>query len=278
MLGITFYHGLVKKYVIIFGSLFNDITIERVDSDDVAVKSMKIPLAYGPKERYLARQLQNEDLQRPVSMVYPRMAFEITNFRYDSSRKLNSRDKCTTGSSSAGTLVVQYNPVPYNIDFRLSIIARNSDDALRIVEQILPFFNPVLTVSAKLIPEMDYEASKIPIILNSVKEEELYEDGFTSKEYVIWTLDFTMKAQLYGPTSTSKIIKEVTVNFEIPEGDITATTMAAAEVQEHVYVRPGLDANGNPTVLLANSVALANISSTDAYGFITTFVSDFQGE
>jgi hypothetical protein len=275
MLGKTWYFGLIRKYVTIFGTLFNDVYINRVDSNDNTVKTIKVPIAYGPKERYLTRDIQNPDQLRPVSLVYPRMAFEITDVRYDSDRKLNSLARNTTGSSHKGNLHVQNNPVPYNIGFRLSIICRNSDDALRIVEQIIPFFTPVLNVSANLIPEMNYGNTTLPLILNSVNQEEVYEGEFTSKEFVLWTLDFTMKGFLYGPTNEAKIIKEVFVNFEITEGsNITSADIGHTAIQEHIYIRPGLTANGQPTSNVATSIPIANIGSSDAYGFIVDYVRD----
>ena len=274
MLGKTWYFGLIRKYVTIFGTLFNDIVINRVDSSDNTTKTIKVPIAYGPKERYLTRQIQNEDLLRPVSLVYPRMAFEITDIRYDSDRKLFTLGKATTGSSNKGTLYTQNNPVPYNISFRLSIIARNSDDALRIVEQIIPYFTPNLNVSANLISEMNYGNITLPLTLNNVGQEELYEGDFTSKEYIIWTLDFTLKAFLFGPTNESKVIKEIFVNFEIPDGDITASVIGTTEIQEHVYVRPGLTTSNTATSNVDASVAVTNISATSAYGFIVDYVRD----
>jgi hypothetical protein len=274
MLGQTWYFGLIRKYVTIFGTLFNDILINRVDSSDNTTKTIKVPIAYGPKERYLTRQSQNDDLLRPVSLVYPRMAFEITDIRYDSDRKLSTIGKSTTGSSNKGNLHTQNNPVPYNISFRLSIIARNSDDALRIVEQIIPYFTPNLNVSANLISEMNYGNITLPLTLNDVGQEELYEGDFTSKEYIIWTLDFTLKAFLYGPTNDSKVIKEIFVNFKIPDGDITTSAIATTETEEHIYIRPGKTAGNTATSNAAASVAVANINSTDAYGFIVEYIRD----
>lgn len=274
MLGKTWYFGLIRKYVTIFGTLFNDIIINRVDSDSATTKSITVPIAYGPKERYLTRLNQNDDLLRPVSLVYPRMAFEITDVRYDPERKLSSIGKCSTGSSHDGLLHTQSNPVPYNIGFRLTIITRNSDDALRIVEQIIPYFTPILNVSANLIPEMNYGNITLPLVLNSVSQEETYEGDFTSREHVIWILDFTLKGFLYGPTTNSKVIKEVFVNFELPEGDIDSSVIGTTEVEEHIYIRPGLTVGGEPTSNVDASVAVANINATDAYGFIIDYVRD----
>jgi hypothetical protein len=274
MLGRTWYFGSIRKYVTIFGSLFNDISINRVDSDDKTVKTIKVPISYGPKERYLTREEQNPDLLRPISMVYPRMAFEITSVTYDSSRKLNPIGKCTSGSSSSGTLKTQYNPAPYNIGFSLSIIARNSDDALRIVEQILPFFNPSINVTANLIPEMNYDPVTIPISLEAVQQGEAYTGPFESQEFVIWNLYFNLKGYIYGPIQDSKVIKEIFVNFYTPSGDLNAANMEAATIQEHIYIRPGLTANGEPTSNTSDSVAISQIDSTDAYGFIINYVRD----
>jgi hypothetical protein len=274
MLGETWYHGTIRRYVIVFGSLFNDIDIHRAEVPGKAPRSMRVPLSYGPKERYLTRQFQNPDLLRPVSLVYPRMAFEIINFRYAPDRKLNSYGRSTAGSSKAGSLHVQYNPVPYDIDFRLTIITRNTDDALRIVEQIIPMFTPVLNVSAELIPDMHYPATTLPITLERVEQQELYEDSFTTREYVIWSLDFTMKAYLYGPTHDSKVIKEINVNFHIPDGQITSASIANSSRQEHIYVRPGLTADGQPTTNVAASVNVSQISANSNYDFIIDFERD----
>lgn len=276
MLGSTWYHGMIRKYVILFGSLFDDISISRVDSNNDTVKTLKVPIQYGPKERYLAREIQNPELNRPISFTYPRMSFEITDIKYAADRKLNSNDVCRTGSiSDTSTMGVQNNPVPYDISFRLSIIARNSDDALRIVEQILPFFSPMLNVSVNLIPEMNYGNVTVPVLLTSVSQDENYQGEFESPENVIWTLDFVLKGNMYGPVILGgKVIKEVYVNFYTPAGNNLAASVGLTPNSEHVYVRPGLTANGEPTANAADSVSISSISSTDDYGFIINYVRD----
>lgn len=276
MLGYNWYFGLVRNYVVLFGSLFNDIEINRVDTDGNNVQTLKIPLSYGPKERYLTREAENPDLLRPISYVFPRMAFEITDFRYDSDRKLNSQNKSTTTISNTGNLQAQLNPVPYNLGFKLSIISRNTDDALRIVEQILPYFTPTLNTSINLVPEMNYGNTTIPITLNSVAQEELYEGSFDSKEYVVWTLDFTLKGWFYGPMSSGAIIKEITINFDIPSdvnNTILPTDIGNTPSSESINITPGLDANGNPTSIAANSIPISQISANSNYGFIVDFIN-----
>ena len=269
MLGQSWYNGSIRKYVALFGTIFNDVYIERVDSNGNEVKTIKIPVAYGPKERYLTREEQNPDLLRPVNQVWPRMAFEITDIRYDSDRKLNTLKKNTTGSSSSGTLNSQLNPVPYNIAFKLTIISRNTEDGMRIVEQILPYFTPALNVSIDIIPEMNYGPITIPLILNNVNQEELYENSFENKEYVLWTLNFTMKSYVYGPLSSGAVIKEININFEGPSGFITPSIIGTLPPNETVYVRPGLTANGQPTSDANTTIPVANIYSNSNYGIIS---------
>ena len=121
---------------------------------------------------------------------------------------------------------------------------------------------------------MNYGNITLPLTLNDVGQEELYEGDFTSKEYIIWTLDFTLKAFLYGPTNESKVIKEIFVNFKIPDGDITTSAIATTETEEHIYIRPGKTAGNTATSNAAASVAVANINSTDAYGFIVEYIRD----
>lgn len=263
MLGHNFYFGLIRKYVTIFGALFDDISISREDN-----KSIKVPIAYGPKERYLARLEQNPDLLRPVSQVWPRMAFEIASISYDSSRKLDPNGHCTTGSSSAGTLKVQNNPAPWNINFRLSLISRNTEDALRVLEQILPFFSPTLNVTADLIPEMNYAPITLPITLLQTNMDEIYEGSFDDREYVTIDLLFELKGYMYGPISTSKVIKEVFVNLYTPSTNTAVQGVGTSSNPEVVYVRPGLTANGTPTSNSAASIALNQISANSDYGFI----------
>lgn len=271
MLGSHFYHGLIRKYVILFGSLFNDIYVDRVDASNVTQKTIKIPLQYGPKERYLARFQQNPDLLREVSMVFPRMSFEMTDVYYDQTRKLNSVGRNTAVGSYADQLGQVYNPVPYNFDFELSIISRNTEDAVRIVEQILPYFTPQWSETLNLVPEANISMD-IPIILNTTKCVDTYENNFEYKEWVIWTMTFTLKGYLYGPVRRSAIIKQSSANLRaVPSGDID-DYIGAVEDSVHIDVSPGLTANGKPTSNVSNSIPVEQIKADDDYGFITDFI------
>lgn len=269
MLGHHFYHGILRKLVIYFGSVFDDIYIDRIDSTGEAKQTIKIPLQYGPKERYLTRYQQNPDLLREVSMVFPRMAFELTNVQYDAQRKLNSIGRNSATTSYTDQLGNVYNPVPYNFDFELSIISRNTEDALRIIEQILPFFTPQWTETLILVPEANISMD-VPLILNTVRCVDTYENNFEAKEWVIWTLTFTIKSYLYGPVSRQSVIKDVNVNLDVPPtGNIGDYIGTFTEPTIHIEVTPGLTANGQPTSNAAASIPASQIKATDNYGFIT---------
>ena len=277
MLGSSFYYGTIRKYVTLFGSMFNDIYIDRVDTSNNALQSMRVPISYGPKDRYIARAQQNPDLLRPVSMVFPRMSFEINTIEYDPSRKLNTIGRNSGQNAYTNNVNTQFNPVPYNFNITLSVIARNADDATRIVEQILPFFTPEWTTALKLIPDLSIEMD-IPIVLNSVALEDSYEGDFESKQFIIWTLGFTLKGYLYGPINKKNIIKQVEINFYTPTTNTAAQGVGNTTVAEYVIVTPGLDANGNPTTLPANSIPLSQITANSNYGFIVEFLSNYEVE
>jgi T4-like virus Myoviridae tail sheath stabiliser len=269
MLGSHFYHGLIRKYVILFGSLFNDIYIDRVDANGVTQRSIKVPLQYGPKERYLTRYQQNPDLLREVSMVFPRMSFEITRVSYDPDRKLNSIGKVPTVSTNKSTLSTQYNPVAYNFDITLSIISRNTEDAVRIVEQIMPFFTPQWTETLNLIPDMNISVD-IPIVIKNVTTVDTYASNFEDKEWVLWEMTFTLKGYLYGPIRRQSVIKEVIVNDYIPANTISEG-VGNTDPSQTFNVTPGLTANGEPTSNAAQSIPASQISASDNYGFIIDF-------
>ena len=213
MLGSTFYHQTVRKYVAVFGTLFNDLNIERKNSSGTVIEKIKVPLAYGPKQKWLLA-IQESTLSRKVSAVrVPRMGFALTGLAYDSVRKLNTIGRNIAANTAAGTssLMTQYNPVPYNFDFSLFILVKNAEDGTQILEQILPYFTPEFTVTINTIPEMGIKAD-IPIVLNSINYEDNYKGDFAERRSIIYTLGFTTKFYLYGPITSSKVIKTVQVD------------------------------------------------------------------
>ncbi len=209
MLGQQFYHETIRKVVVAFGTVFNDIHLVRKDNDGSIIQSMKVPLAYGPRQKFLVRLREDADLTKQVAVTLPRIGFEITGLSYDPGRKLNrvQQFKKVKGTT-AKQLDTQYMPVPYNVDFELYILSKQSDDALQIVEQILPYFQPDYTVTINDNTDMGIKRD-VPIILNSVGYEDDYEGDFTSRRSIIYTLAYTAKFYLYGPVTSSKVIKTV---------------------------------------------------------------------
>jgi len=213
MLGQQFYHETIRKVVIAFGTMFNDIHLVRKDNDGDVIQSMKVPLAYGPRQKFLARLAEDPDLTKQVAVTLPRIGFEITGLSYDPSRKLNrvQKYKKVKGSKS-DKLDMQYMPVPYNLGFELYLLSKNSDDALQIVEQILPYFQPDYTLAVNDMTDM-HGSKDVPIILNSISYEDDYADSdFAARRSIIYTLDFTAKFYLYGPVTSQGVIKTVQVD------------------------------------------------------------------
>ena len=214
MLGQQFYHETMRKIVVSFGTLFNNIQIVRKNSTGTIVQSMKVPLAYGPQQKFLARINADPALGAKVAVTLPRLGFEMTGITYDPTRKLNRVQKFRKVKSStddSNKLDTQYMPVPYNINFTLYAMAKNSDDALQIVEQILPFFQPDYTLTINDMADMGIKRD-VPIILNDVSYEDNYQGDFTERRAIIYTLAFTSKFYLYGPVTSSSVIKTVQVD------------------------------------------------------------------
>ena len=214
MLGQQFYHETMRKIVVSFGTLFNNIQIVRKNSAGAIVQSMKVPLAYGPQQKFLARLNADPALGAKVAVTLPRLGFEMTGITYDPTRKLNRVQKFRKVKSSgddSGKLDTQYMPVPYNIEFTLYAMAKNSDDALQIVEQILPYFQPDYTLTINDMADMGIKRD-VPIILNDVSYEDNYQGDFTERRAIIYTLTFTAKFYLYGPVTSSSVIKTVQVD------------------------------------------------------------------
>jgi hypothetical protein len=214
MLGQQFYHETMRKIVVSFGTLFNNIQIVRKNSAGTIVQSMKVPLAYGPQQKFLARINADPALGAKVAVTLPRLGFEMTGITYDPTRKLNRVQKFRKVKSStddSNKLDTQYMPVPYNINFTLYAMAKNSDDALQIVEQILPYFQPDYTLTINDMADMGIKRD-VPIILNDVSYEDNYQGDFTERRAIIYTLAFTAKFYMYGPVTSSSVIKTVQVD------------------------------------------------------------------
>jgi hypothetical protein len=267
-----FYFDLFRKYIILFGTLFNNIRITRTDSAGNITMLERVPLGYGPKDKMLARVVQDPNIDRPTATYpLPMISFEMSSFAYDGTRKLQTVNRIAHNNASDSTQrSYDYVPVPYNIGFKLSILCKNAEDGTKIVEQILPYFTPDWTVTAIIIPEMDIKHD-IPIVLTNVGLDDVYDGEFKDRRSMVWTLDFILKGYLYGPVRTSKVIKYSNTNIYIPE-DIT--NIANTDKSATIHIQPGLTANGLPTSNSSLSIPVDQILATDDYGFVTN-ISEF---
>lgn len=215
MLGKHFYNESIRRTIIGFGTLFNNIELQRKNKEGDLVQTVKVPLAYGPTEKFLARveAEPNLDTRRATQIQLPRIAFELKTISYDSSRKLSPVQICKSPKSGDTSKVYShYLPVPYNLDFELSIISKNNDDAVQILEQILPYFQPHFSITINMLSDTD-EYKDIPIVLTNIGIQDDYEGDFTVRRTLIHTINFTAKSYIYGPVTTPEIIKKVNVDI-----------------------------------------------------------------
>lgn len=209
MFGTHFYHQRIRKSVAVFGTLFNNLYVLRKDSNNQVISQVKVPLSYGPKRKFLDRIRQNADLDTDtkVAIKLPRMSFEIISITYDAQRQLQKTNNFTQAGSSANLRNKFYSFVPYTIGFQLSVYAKNQDDALQIVEQILPTFNPQYSLTIK--PFTDYPNVKedVPITLTGVDFSDDYENALENRRTIIYTLSFDMRVNFYGAVSETGVIR-----------------------------------------------------------------------
>jgi hypothetical protein len=265
-----FYFGLIRKYVTLFGYIFDNIRIERFDKNSKETELLVVPITYGPKDKMLARVEEDPNIQRPDAIQLPLISFEMKNFTYDSNRKVPTVNRqATTNSANSNGVYSQYVPVPYNINFSLYVYVKNTEDGNKIIEQILPFFTPDWTLSVELIPEMNFSCD-IPIILNSIRSEDVYDGLFSKRRSLIWTLDFTLRGYMYGPVATPSIIKFTTTNFEISTTNNIIDSVGNSPPVANINIQPGLDANGNPTSNSSISVPPSQIFANSNYDYIVS--------
>ena len=253
MLGNRFYNQSLRKLIIAFGQVFNNIVIQRTNKTGGVNARIKVPLAYAPKEKFMVRLDQQANLNsREFATSLPRMGFEITGLNYDPTRKLTRVQKYSQVKSGEDGKKVNFNytPVTYNLSFSLYSFTASAEAGLQIVEQILPFFQPDYTVTINAIPELNIKRD-VPIVLNSVNYQDTYDGAYNTRRAVIYTLNFTAKTYLFGPDATSKTIKTVQVDMY----DDTDTTNKARV--ERVTTTP------NPT----------SADADDDFGFTTTITS-----
>jgi hypothetical protein len=259
-----FYFASTRKYVTMFGTLFNDINITRTDANNTPIETLKVPIAYGPKEPMLARLTQDPNLNKKVAIKLPRMGFELTSMNYAADRKLQSVMKNTKAVSNNTRVDSQYVPVPYDMSFSLYIMAKNAEDGSKIIEQILPYFTPEFTPSLNLIPEMGITMD-IPVVLINVTSQDTYESNFIERRALTWTLDFIVKGYFFGPIKRASTITLANTNFYDYSNNVPGDMFVS------VAVTPGQLANGAPTSNASLTVDRDSIAPNSSFGYVVTY-------
>lgn len=260
MYGQHFYNETTRRYVAVFGTLFNDIQIGRSDSAGAEIQRITVPVNYAPIQKILARLEQDPNLSAPAISL-PRMSFEITGMSYSADRKLTSLTKQVKRNASNNVSVSSLlAPAPYDIEFQLNIMTKHTEDGSKILEQIIPYFKPDVTVSVKIIDSLETYID-IPVILNSISLEDSYEGDFQTRRALIWTLNFTMKAYFFGPASNKKIIKFADI-------DLKSSMASNSRTNTNVTVQPGLTAQGVGTTSITNTVPYVNINIDDDWDYV----------
>ena len=268
MLGNYFYHEIIRKTVIAFGTLFNDIHVRHEDQAGNPISEIKVPVAYGPRQKFLARIQQQPELNKAVQLTLPRMSFEMNSITYDPSRKSGIAQ--TFKTIDGGKLKKVFMPVPYNLGFELNILTKLQDDSLQIVEQILPFFQPGFTLSIDLVDQIG-EKRDVPMVLEDISFTDDYEGNFETRRALIYTLRFTAKTYMFGPIadSTDGLIRKVQLDYYTD----TNTRTATREMRYSVKAKAKKDYNED-TVIDQYDDPL--IPPGDDFGFTetSTFYSD----
>ena len=219
MFGTHFYHKRVRTAVSVFGSLFNNLYVIRKNSSNEVISQAKVPLSYAPKRNFLQRiqEMNNgEDAERRVAIKLPRMSFEITQMTYDAERQLPKTNNISTAiANSINSRQKLFTSTPYNISFQLNVYAKSQDDALQIVEQVLPFFTPQYTVTVKPFSDIATLTEDVPITLTGVQMQDDFEGAIEQRRTIVYSLDFDMKIAFHGPLNDGKIIRDVRNEFFI---------------------------------------------------------------
>ena len=258
MLGTQFYNQAVRKTVVSFGTLFNNIELKKT-VDGQVIETEKVPLAYGPKQKFLYRLQGNPTDGRKVAITLPRIYFEMTGIDYDAARKTPATQKYKTVINDNGNEVrTQYVPVPYNISFEVGILCKSQDDGLQILEQILPFFQPSFSMSLKFIPDMD-EVRDVAVVLNSVDFDDDWEDDFSTRRSITYSMQFTAKSYIYGPYTKADVIRKSRIIETI--GD---TNVNKRHVELSYTPKAKTDINQDGQVTAADD---ALVTADDDFGF-----------
>jgi hypothetical protein len=269
--------------------MFDDIVVRRLNASNEIIQSIMVPIAYGPKQKWLVRIRQNPELKAQVALQLPRLGFEITGMNYDGTRRLTGTTKnVALRASDKNKLDRQYVPVPWDISFSLYAYVKNSDDGAQIVEQIVPFFGPEWTNTVNVVPSMGIKMD-VPTILQGLTVDDVYEGDYDSRQTLVYTFNFTMKGWFFGPIRAQGVIKRAQTDLHVVEpvanSDVlygiqyqkfTSEELDEAAVSSRLRVQPGLLANGVGTTNSAASVSYRTISSNTAWKYApnTFFFTD----
>jgi len=261
MLGNAFFsHRTIRKVVVAFGTMFNDIIVTRTTQSGTQKENFKVPLSYGAKEKYLTRITSDPTLTKSIAALVPRISFNLDGLSYDPTRKQMSTLQNFSANTSTA-LKTQYAPVPYNFEFSLSVYVRNTEDGTQILEQILPFFTPDFTVTVDFIPGMDQKYD-LPVILNSVTSTVDYEGDMSSTRLVMWDLSFTVKGFIWPPIKSGEIIRQANTNIFVQPQSLDGQV---------VYVD---FANGTSQYLLSETI---RVEDRDVKGTVLYFSNSNTG-
>ena len=251
MLGTYFYHEITRKTVIAFGTLFNNIYVRHEDGAGNDISEMKVPVAYGPRQKFLARIQQQPELNKATQITLPRMSFEISSISYDPTRKSGITQ--TFKAKDGEQMKKVFMPVPYNLGFELNILTKLQDDGLQILEQILPFFQPGFTLSVDLVKSIG-EKRDIPMVLQSITQQDDYEGDFATRRALIYTLQFTAKTFMFGPIADTPegLIRKVQLDYYSDSNTRTAKRVqrytVAAKAKQDYNEDNVIDAKDDPFI------------------------------
>ena len=255
-----FYNRTIRKVVVAFGTMFNDIQLIRYTKDGQTAKEVtKVPLSYGAKEKYLTRITSDPNLTKSIATIVPRMSFDLVGMEYDSSRKQMSTLQ-NFAANNATKFNSQYAPIPYNFDFTLSIYVRNTEDGTQILEQILPFFTPDFTVTIDFIDKMD-QTYDVPIILTSVSPSTEYEGDFSTTRLIMWDLTFTVKAYIWPPVKVSSVIRQANTNIYTDATNLDAQKVYVDYANGNGVFAQGETLRANDNILFGTVDYFSNSSS-----------------
>ena len=262
-----FSFNLIKKYTALFGTLFNDLVLERRDADGTLRDSLRVPLSYAAKDKMMARLESSPDADQRQAVILPRMSFEMQSPVYAANRMIGKTNQSSVIAES-GAHSSQFQPVPYDFPFKLWVYGKSSQDVHGIVEQVLPAFTPNFSVTAELVPEMN-ETRDVQVVLNGIAKSDNATDGdYKERRLVVWEMSFKVQGYLWGPITDHPVIKFANASFyDATRYDPITDAVGEVAAIDRVTAQPGLLANGSPTTNADASIPYAEIDEDDDWDY-----------